>query len=693
VKTHLWLVPFLVFSVSCSSSTESSPGSDIEPTCTDGTKNGAETDIDCGGANCGACEAGSTCRGDLDCAEDSVCNEGTCGDAVEPDPGPTCTDGIKNGAETDTDCGGADCEPCESGAACRGEADCVAGLLCSAGVCVSPLCGDGVVNPGEACDAGDANADGVADVCRTDCTVAACGDGVRDTGEACDDGNTADGDGCSADCNRIAHGFTCDGNAPDVCMATCGDGLVATGEECDDGNDIAADGCEACAVVDGYSCTTVDPSVCTAGCGDGIVAGVETCDAAGESAACDDNCTVAECGDSTLNTSAGEACDDGGDTARCDMDCTLPTCGDSYINANAGEQCDDGNSINNDGCSAACKTEYCGDGVINNTTEECDDGNTDDADGCSATCTVECDGSQTFCGVTGGCVDTDSNVLNCGACGDACGANELCMSGACASICDSVDCSALDSVCETGVCVLQSGVATCTAQASANGTTCNDSFVSCDTPTSFCQAGTCIGDALSGAAAVCPLEQPATFLSRSNTGWAGSSDTFWADGPADCGANEVLTGLTVRYGGYFMSWIGYVQGICSTVGITGDTYTMTVRGGTAALGYGASGGTVATVQCPANEAVIGFGGRAGAALDAVSVRCAPYSLTDQSGERTITQGAISESNIVGSGGGGDFDKDCASQKIARSFQFIQSPGTQGATGLQLRCDSIYLPVR
>ena len=30
--------------------------------------------------------------------------------------------------------------------------------------------------------------------------LAACGNGVLDPGEACDDGNTASGDGCSATC-------------------------------------------------------------------------------------------------------------------------------------------------------------------------------------------------------------------------------------------------------------------------------------------------------------------------------------------------------------------------------------------------------------------------------------------------------------------------------------------------------------
>ena len=44
------------------------------------------------------------------------------------------------------------------------------------------------------------NSDTIPDACRRDCTAARCGDGVVDTGETCDDGNTADGDGCAADC-------------------------------------------------------------------------------------------------------------------------------------------------------------------------------------------------------------------------------------------------------------------------------------------------------------------------------------------------------------------------------------------------------------------------------------------------------------------------------------------------------------
>ncbi len=90
-------------------------------------------------------------------------------------------------------------------------------------------------------------------------------------------------------------------------------------------------------------------------CGDAIVSGGEECDDGGESASCDVDCTLPECGDATFNASAGELCDSGGQSATCDADCTLPVCGDGIVNTAAGEQCDDGNTIDGDGCTSSCQ--------------------------------------------------------------------------------------------------------------------------------------------------------------------------------------------------------------------------------------------------------------------------------------------------------------------------------------------------
>ncbi|CAF3211829.1 unnamed protein product [Rotaria socialis] len=74
------------------------------PTCTDGYRNGNETDIDCGGEKCSKCPNGKTCKADSDCVSE-VCKSKTC-------QVPNCSDGVKNQDETDIDCGGKACPKC-----------------------------------------------------------------------------------------------------------------------------------------------------------------------------------------------------------------------------------------------------------------------------------------------------------------------------------------------------------------------------------------------------------------------------------------------------------------------------------------------------------------------------------------------------------------------------------------------------
>src|SRR5438477_644847 len=67
--------------------------------CTDGMKNGMETDVDCGGALCGKCDNDLLWLRGADC-ESGVCTGNRCMAA------PSCTDNLKNQDETDIDCGG-----------------------------------------------------------------------------------------------------------------------------------------------------------------------------------------------------------------------------------------------------------------------------------------------------------------------------------------------------------------------------------------------------------------------------------------------------------------------------------------------------------------------------------------------------------------------------------------------------------
>ena len=60
---------------------------------------------------------------------------------VPPDlvkPGPTCNDNIKNGLETDVDCGGGICAACASGKVCGALSDCVS-KVCVMGKCSQSL--------------------------------------------------------------------------------------------------------------------------------------------------------------------------------------------------------------------------------------------------------------------------------------------------------------------------------------------------------------------------------------------------------------------------------------------------------------------------------------------------------------------------------------------------------------------------
>ena len=84
------------------------------------------------------------------------------------------------------------------------------------GLCVCPVCGDGVQEDGEACDDGNAVGD---DGCSSSCQLE-CGNGGVDGSEQCDDGNTLAGDGCSSQCTSevcIGGNSTCfvDANCPD----------------------------------------------------------------------------------------------------------------------------------------------------------------------------------------------------------------------------------------------------------------------------------------------------------------------------------------------------------------------------------------------------------------------------------------------------------------------------------------------
>ena len=101
---------------------------------------------------------------------------------------------------------------------------------------IATLCGNGVMDAGEECDAGGANSDTEPDACRRACVAAFCGDGVMDTGESCDDGDANGPDGACS--------LTCGVDPPDAGMPDAGaDAGADAGSDAgsDAGRDAGAD--------------------------------------------------------------------------------------------------------------------------------------------------------------------------------------------------------------------------------------------------------------------------------------------------------------------------------------------------------------------------------------------------------------------------------------------------------------------
>jgi len=103
------------------------------PTCSDGFQNGSETDVDCGGSCVNDCADGDKCLASGDCTS-GFCNpmSGTCA-------APSCSDGSQNGGETGVDCGGPDCGAC-AGESCMTDTAC-ASSMCYEGACVAQVNG------------------------------------------------------------------------------------------------------------------------------------------------------------------------------------------------------------------------------------------------------------------------------------------------------------------------------------------------------------------------------------------------------------------------------------------------------------------------------------------------------------------------------------------------------------------------
>ena len=175
----------------------------VPATCINTMLDRGETDIDCGGGGCPPCDVGQICADGSSCIS-QICTRGMCA-------APSCDDEVTNGFESDVDCGGT-CPHCPTDAMCTTPQDCEDGVCGGDGptpVCVAPTCNDGVTNGGEIdedcggpCPPGSCD---VGETCNTseDCLSWVCKQGTCREPDCNDNVQNGDEQGvdCGGSCN------------------------------------------------------------------------------------------------------------------------------------------------------------------------------------------------------------------------------------------------------------------------------------------------------------------------------------------------------------------------------------------------------------------------------------------------------------------------------------------------------------
>ena len=395
----------------------------------------------------------------------------------------------------------------------------------------SPTCGNGTVDPQEACD--KSISDGIPGSCPS---VVVCNDGTECTSDRLISANT-----CAARCTHQAidtpttGDSCCPANATAAvdgdCAVVCGNGLVEPGETCDTGIPVGKSG--ACPT------TCNDDKPCTSD----ITAG----------AGCQKTCTHGEV--STRGKSDG--CCPAKAGAAADPDC-LATCGNGVVEP--AETCDKGIPADQPGgCPKTCSAVGCQPQVFK---------------GAEATCTAVCElGDAAACILTtkDACCSSGCTSASDADCSSTCGnglveANEVCdkaiaslTAGACPATCDdnnpcTVDRwdskgTCLDQCVSTPVTVFKSGDLCCPPGANRSvdsdcPATCGNNVVeaeeSCDRAIAAGQPGACLSACLPSSACAMakltgsPLQCTATCEVTAVTACLSGDGCC----PPACGANQ-----------------------------------------------------------------------------------------------------------------------------------------------------------
>jgi len=412
------------------------------------------------GADCasGACLAATSATG---VTQPPRCAPATC--APVESPAPTCSVdancatgkcsggvcvSVKNGDETDVDCGGSCSVKCAASKACKLNRDCASGLVCAEGVCVADNVGAACLRNSQCSTgrcAGKAGCQpklGVAQACvsKHDCLSAVCTAG-RCTAPGKDkvlNGLESDIDcgGASGVVPRCAAGKKCKASTDCVEGLECGSngrcgkaaGAVCTaGTQCLSGNCYGAGTTKACVAIyandDLGHCgdKVMDNDETDVDCGGALCAPCATAKKCGDNDDCESHvctvkglCAAATCADGVRNSpinpktkakSAEAAADCGGPCALCEAGTTVLE--DAPANDDARKSCASGvvsdkYCLDSDcsGYEIVCLDPTCWDGVKNGAETAKDCGGT--CQPCASSCTTDSQCASGSC-VGGAC--------------------------------------------------------------------------------------------------------------------------------------------------------------------------------------------------------------------------------------------------------------------------------------------------
>jgi hypothetical protein len=446
------------------------------------------------------------------------CPGGTC-QSGQCKADATCSDTIKNGNESDVDCGGSCPTKCGNGKTCGGDGDCQSGHCCAGTCreCCSPNhCPSSTDCKTWSCPTNQCVSENEND--GTDCQRQG-GPGLCDDGECvaveCEPGTTCRDASCQG--SKLTQSATCaaNGTCPAKVEIECNDGNPCTdnlcaggacqhpdkpdGESCNGGDTCCSGTCQTCCPGSTRPCYsgpngTQGVGVCQAGEQTCQGNGTWGANCSGEVLPSDEVCDSLD-NDCDGNTDGGDLCSVEHGTAACiGGECQLVSCDVGWADCEGGPNCETqlGTIDNCTGCGDVCNSKP-------HSQVTCD----------GTDCVYTCDAGWGDCNddMSDGCeTDLLDNDAHCGNCPTQCGAGETCENGSCQcrpgrDECGNV-CCAPRKICldaQTGTCVTGRGTCEVGANAcdgSGLGTSCNgDPNCSCiQTVDGDTRCAVCVGD-------------------------------------------------------------------------------------------------------------------------------------------------------------------------------------------------------